>query len=343
MRSITLVRALLVTGAAAAGGQGTTPPAAPKPAAVTKPRAAGPALPRPAGSPSPVPSWPGGIRPGTVLETVADSIAQRTTFPLIGQLRFTAAVRGKRLLLDIGRVDMDVRKDSARAQAFRLMVPKHTTVATGTRLRLRGPFGALDTEVTGFDVWGSRVVATLRLTAAIDSLARTHDKLTASAQRDPAATDSAAGDACVRDSLPPAVRGRVKWVRDSLEQVVRLVPRPAYLGVSKKVSVRMTQAAGCFVIGRLALAVSLRDDRNEWIVERLVLLDEAGRVVPVKVADLRFKGHEILGAYDADGDGVDDIATRALTEHAGAVTILRLDATTRKFERLTAGFAWEDM
>ena len=332
-----------MAGAAAAGGQGTTPPATPKPAAVATPRAAKPAIPKSAGSRSPDPAWPGGIRPGTVLETVADSIALRTTFPLIGQPWFTAAVRGKRLLLDIGRVDMDVRKDSARAQAFRLMVPKHTTVAIGTRLRLRGSFGALDTEVAGFDVWGSRVVATLRLTPAIDSLARKHDKVTASAQRNPAATDSASGDPCVRDSLPPAVRDRVKWVRDSLEQVVRLVPRPAYLGVSKKVTVRVTQAAGCFVIGRLALAVSLRDDRNEWIVERLVLLDENGRVVPVKVADLRFKGHELLGAYDADGDGVDDIATRALTEHAGAVTILRLDATTRKFERLTAGFAWEDM
>ena len=324
MRSILCAAALVVAGGSPAGAQAPAAPAAPQ---ATKP------------------AWPGGIRPGTVLETVADSIALRTTYPPAGQLWFTAATRGKRLLLDIGRVDMDVRKDSARAQAYRLMVAKRMPIVVGTRLRLRGPFGALETEITGFDVWSSRVVATLKLTPAIDSLARKSDKLTASAQRTPAPADSAPAAGCVRDSLPPALRDRdrLKWVRDSLELVVRATPRPGYLGVSKKIGVRFTQAAGCFVIGRLVIAVSLRDDRNEWIVERLVLLDETGRVIPVKVSDLRFKGHEILGAFDADGDGVDDIATRAITEHAGAVTILRFDVSGKKFERLTAGFAWEDM
>ena len=147
----------------------------------------------------------------------------------------------------------------------------------------------------------------------------------------------------MRDSLPTDVRYRVKEVKDSLDLVVRAVPRPAYTGVSKKVFVKMTQVNGCFGIGRTAVSVVLRDDRGEWFVERLVLLDERGRIVAVKVADLRFRWHELLGAYDADGDGIDDLATRAVTERAGATTILRLDTKGKKFERLTAGFAWEDM
>lgn len=347
MRATFIVAAVFAAGVAGAQPQATTPPAAPQQPAAGKPappKAAKPGTQKVGtASQAPNPAWPGGIRPGTVLETVADSIALRTTFQPIGHPWFTAAVRGKRLLLDIGRVDMEVRKDSARAKAFRLVPPQHSTVPIGTKIRLRGPFGAIETEVSGFDVWASRVVATLKLTPAIDSLALKNDKLTASAQRNPSAPDSAATGACVRDSLPPPARDRLRAVRDSLDQVVRAVPRPGYLGVSKKVFVRVSQANGCFAVGRVALAVSLRDDRNEWIVERLVLLDDDGRVVVVKVGDLRFKGHELLGAYDADGDGVDDLATRAITEHAGAITILRFDAKAKKFERLTAGFAWEDM
>ena len=324
----------------------------------------------PAAKPA-APAWKAdSTRPGTVLETVAESIALRTTFPPAGQTWFTAAVRGKRLLLDIGRVDMDVRKDSSRARAYRVAIPAHTTVPVGTKVRLRGPFGVYDTEVTGFDVWASRVVATLALSPRIDSLAKKSDKITASAFRTvapaapaaPAApvapvtpasppapalspalakSDSAVG--CVRDSIPRDLKDRIHEVKDSLELVVREVPRPAYSGVSKKVGVKFSQAAGCFGIGRVALSVVLRDDRAEWFVERLVLIDEKGKVIPVKVSDLRFRGHEILGAYDADGDGVDDLATRAATERAGATTILRFDPKAKKFERLTAGFAWEDM
>ena len=51
------------------------------------------------------------------LSPLADSIAERMVFPPSGQLWFTAAARGKRMLVDIGRVDIDV-KTEPRASAY---------------------------------------------------------------------------------------------------------------------------------------------------------------------------------------------------------------------------------
>jgi hypothetical protein len=92
----------------------------------------------------------------------------------------------------------------------------------------------------------------------------------------------------------------------------------------------------------LLLAVSLRDAGREFLRERLVLIDDAtGAVTPLRVADLRFKAHDLIAAYDADGDGIDDVAARGLGEASGGTVVLRFDPTAKKFLRLASGFAWE--
>jgi hypothetical protein len=40
---------------------------------------------------------------------------------------------------------------------------------------------------------------------------------------------------------------------------------------------------------------------------------------------------------------VDDLATRATTERAGATTVLLLDLKGKKLVRFAQGFSWEEM
>ena len=99
---------------------------------------------------------------------------------------------------------------------------------------------------------------------------------------------------------------------------------------------------GCFGgADRVLVAAHLRNPTMEWAREVVALVDTLGAVRAVKVNDLRFKVHELLHALDADGDGVDDVATRASTERAGGTTILRYAVKERRFERLAVGFTWE--
>ena len=90
------------------------------------------------------------------------------------------------------------------------------------------------------------------------------------------------------------------------------------------------------------LAVSLRDAGKEFLRERVVVIDDAtGAVTPLRVADLRFKAHDLLDAYDADGDGVDDLVAKGVAEASGATVVLRFDPKAKKLLRLASGFAWE--
>ena len=103
-----------------------------------------------------------------------------------------------------------------------------------------------------------------------------------------------------------------------------------------------SQGAGCFGASRVALAVSLKAGNVEWVREKIVLIEPGGKVTAIKVNDFRFRAHDLLLAFDADGDGIDDLATRATTERAGATTVLVLDLKAKKLTRLATGFAWED-
>jgi hypothetical protein len=142
--------------------------------------------------------------------------------------------------------------------------------------------------------------------------------------------------------VDPALAQRATFVRDSIEALLRQTAMPPYESLASTVAVRSSQAAGCFADGRrLALVVSLRSADNSWVQERLVLLDPAGRATPVRVNDFRFKAHDLVYALDADGDGLDDLAAKAVNAGAGATVLLRYDAKTKRFVRLAGGFAWE--
>jgi hypothetical protein len=231
----------------------------------------------------------------------------------------------------------------------------------GTAFRVVGAWGSETVEISGFDWWNGRIVATVRTSRTLDSLVRHGHVPVAVAYRldsaAAAATDMtadstrAAGDttpsppagrdSCPRDSLSPALASRAAIVRDSIEQWLRGGELPPYPRLQNSLRSVSTQIVGCFGHGRrLALAVDLRAGSNEWIRERMVLLDSIGRVTNLRVNDYRFRGHDLVAAFDADGDGIDDIAVKGYTAFAGGLAVLKLVGENR-LQRLASGFAWE--
>jgi hypothetical protein len=285
-------------------------------------------------------------RPKT-LPPLADTIAEKLVFPPVTQSWFLAAARGKRMLVDIGRVDVEVRRDPARLAAYKLAVEARTPFPTGTRFRVRGPWGADDATISGFDTWNGRIVATIATSPRVDSMARSIEPLPATAQlvdsaSDPVTTDSA----CVRGPLPPALEARAKVVRDSLEQALRLGEKPPYERLLKSLKSRTTMAPGCFPGGKAIIVATVWAGEYEWVREEVVLLDDAGKPTPLRLRDYRFRGHEAIYALDGDGDGIDDLATRGYGPNQGGTSVLRIvDGRTpkepRRLERMATGFAWE--
>ncbi len=204
----------------------------------------------PAAQPEPTANEFGGdtsatINRGPALSPLADSIAQSLVFLPRNQTWFTAAARGKRMLLDLGRVDVEVRKDSARAQAYREAVASRSPLALGTRLRLHGPWGADDVEISGFDTWNGRIVATLRAPSRVDSIAKIVEPLPAAA-RVVSAEGASATRECPRDATTLEHLRRLDTVRDSLEEQLRAEAVVPYERLLATVSVRTTVAPGCF-------------------------------------------------------------------------------------------------
>ena len=279
------------------------------------------------------------VHRGPALSPLADTVAQALVFVPRNQKWFTAAARGKRMLLDLGRVDVEVRKDSAIARAYREAVASRSPVAIGTRLRLHGPWGADDVEVSGFDTWSGRIVATLKAPPRLDSLAARIEPLPAAAQIvDAEAPPVTPG--CARDSLSLEHYQRVDALRDSLEHQLRTETVLPYERLVPTVTVRTTIAKGCFGAGRTIVITSLRAGSLEVVREKVVMVSESGALTPLRITGSRWKAHEAIYALDADGDGADDIAVRGSSDRAGGTIIFRLVGGNR-LEKLTGGFNWE--
>jgi hypothetical protein len=277
---------------------------------------------------------------------------------------FVAAVRNRQLLLDVGRMDLDVRKDSAKLRAFHEAAPILSPVPAGTVFRLHWAQGEADVAADSFAVYNGRIVMKVFGSPALDTAVLGKGALVALATRAdsalaPVATacelrvpviadTSRAGRAAAkaqareRAVADSAYDARVKVVRDSIELSLR-VERPPYERLQRRMKAASSQVRGCFGVARRALVVSLRAGDAEWVRERLVLVAPDGAVTALRVSDLRFRAHDLLVAFDADGDGVDDLATRATTERAGGTTVLRVDLAKKRAERLAGGFAWEAM
>jgi hypothetical protein len=288
-----------------------------------------------------------------VAQILPDSIRPYLVFRPVDESWFVAANRGKRMLLDVGRVDLEVRKDSAVAAAYRTAVAERSPVPMGTRFQLRGPWGSELVTAQGVDSWNGRIVFVLQGSAVMDSLAQRTATVVASAAplAGPATTGPAPSavpvtppiaPSCLRAPLTPDERQRVQVVRDSLVKVLRGAGLPPYPRLASRVTSESSEVVGCFDRARIALAVSLRTPTMEWARQRLVLIDATGAVRAVPVEDFRLKVHDLLHALDADGDGLDDLAAVGRTERGGATSILRYDRTARRFTRLASGFAWED-
>jgi hypothetical protein len=300
------------------------------------------------------------------LSPAADSIAPFLVFAPTEERALVAAVRNKQWLLDVGRMDLDIRKDSAKARAFREAAPVLSPVAPHSTLRLQWARGAEDVVVDSFAVYNGRIVMRVLGSPALDSAARGKGTFVALAARSdsaaaPIATtcelriepDSAAraaltaltpaerkAQSAARKTADSAYDARVAFVRDSLEAELRK-ERPPYERLQRRIRAVSTQVRGCFGAARRALVVSLRAGDAEWVRERLVLIAPDGTVTALHVEDLRFRAHDLLTAFDADGDGVDDLAVKGATQRAGGTAILRVDPVKKRAERLAAGFSWE--
>ena len=273
------------------------------------------------------------------LPPVADSVAKYMVFAARGQSWYTASVRGKRMLVDIGRFDAKL-PSRAHVAAFREAIDVLSPVRTGDRFRLYGPWGSDTVTVSGFDLWDGRIVATLNAPPRVDSLARQKATLIAGAVR----TDSVAAAVtatCPRETASEEVWLRAGFARDSVEQALRDASIWLPERLLHTLRVQTSQAIGCFADARMVVFVTLVGGNYEYVRQGAVAVSESGGVTPLGVLDPRFRAHVALHALDADGDGIDDLALRGRAERLGATVVLRYNVEEKRLERLATGFAWE--
>lgn len=290
-------------------------------------------------------------QPGNQPRALTDSVRPFLVFAPRDEMWFVVASRGKRMLLDIGRVDLEVRRDSALALAYRETVAAMTPVPVGSSFILRAPWGTERVRARAVDTWNGRIVLVLEGSTAMDSAAQSPDAVTASAELErpargvtiPAPTPiPTMNPSCDRAPVMGIYAERVRVVRDSLEGALRADGMPIYERLARRVTVSSSQVTGCFGTARVLLAVSLRAASAEWTRERMVLVDTLGIVVPLTVEDFRFRAHDLLHAVDADGDGTDDVAAIGRAFLSGGTTVLRYVPREQRFVRVAAGFSWEN-
>lgn len=293
----------------------------------------------------------GGLTPSQEKgRALVDSVRHYLVFAPRDEMWFVVMNRGKRMVVDIGRVDLEVRRDSALALAYREAVSLQSPVPLGSTFILRAPWGAERARASAVDTWAGRIVLVLEGSADLDRAAASTAPIAASAQLELPATDAPAAlpplpegrtPPCERTPVAGVYAERVQFLRDSLEAALRSQGMPIYDRLARRVAASSSSVVGCFGNARVVLAVSLRANANEWTRERIVVVDTVGRATELRVEDFRFKVHDLLHALDADGDGIDDIAATGRTFLAGGTTILRYDSRLKRLVRVAAGFSWE--
>ncbi len=271
--------------------------------------------------------------------------------------RFLVASRNKRLLVDVGRIDLEGKLDATLLATVRRVSARVGPLASVTHMRVRGSWGEETDSIVGYDVWNGRTVAVLAASPRTDSLLRKNAPLVGVATREGAdsvvgapapmvapagaPSPSAAVPACVHDSIAPVLGARVSAVHDSLVRWVTDSLRSPFARFAKAATVRGEAAIGCFGPWRALVVVTSRTPSFEWNEERALLVAPDGKVQTARLRDLRLRAHESLLAFDADGDGVDELSARGLATRMGAQSVLKLDPATRRFARFASGFAWE--
>jgi hypothetical protein len=275
------------------------------------------------------------------LSPAADSLAPYLVFIPHEERVLVAASRNKQMLLDVGRMDVDVRKDTTKQRLFREAARVISPIPEKAVFRLAWAGGSEDVVADSFAVYNGRIVMRLFGSAALDTAARGKATVVALATRADSAMAPVTASCEVRTGPDSdELAARVAFVRDSLEKELRK-EQPAYERLQRRMKFASSSVRGCFGTARRALVASLRAGDAEWVRERLVLIAPDGSLTVLRVNDLRFRAHDLITAFDADGDGVDDLATRASTERAGGTSVLRLDLAKKRAERVAAGFAWE--
>lgn len=287
---------------------------------------------------------------------IEDTLVRFSVYAPATQTTYLAAVRAKRVLVDIGRVDLEMKDKPARLDALKRVAAQLSPIAPGATFRLRHAWGTEDVKVSGYDVWNRRLVATVEVSPFLDSLAKATPTLVAAAEllvadsaaapapdvrADTAARDSVPAAApCVRDSAPPWLLARADSVRDSL--LVEIAKRPIRIPrLQQDARSYINRVQGCFGGPRLLVVASIRAGRYEYLSERMALVDDAGKAIGLNVKDYRFRVHDELRVIDVDGDGIDDIAALGSGRGVGGTSVLRLDPKARVLERAASGFGFD--